>query len=488
MVSERSESNHKEVFMKYDYDVVIIGGGAAGLVVATGTAGLGARTAMIDKNKLGGDCTWYGCIPSKAILKSAQVYSLLKSIKEFGITGDINVNPDGVMAHVRDVVKKISTHHPPEVFEKRGIKVFFGNNKFIDSHTVELDGKRLCAKRFIICTGSHPLVPPIEGVKDVDYLTNENIFDLKVLPKSIVVLGGGPIGVEISQALSRLGVEVSIVEMFDRILFREDREVADVLINTLLKEGVKIYVGKKAVKFSKEGNSIVITVEDKDKKQSFIKAEKVLVAVGRAPNVSGLDLEKAGVRYSNKGIEVDNALRTTAKNIYACGDVVGPYQFSHMAEYQAVITVGNALFPFKQKVNYDAVPWCTFTDPELAHVGLTEEEAKAKYKGIKIYKSAYSGNDRAVTDLEESGFAKVICDNKGYILGAHIVGANAGEIIHEYVLTKSTRIKIGKLSSTIHVYPTLAQVVKRSADQYYFNMMSSGWFKNLSKLFVKLMR
>jgi len=474
--------------MSYDYDVIVIGGGAAGLVAATGTVGLGARTALIEKNKLGGDCTWYGCIPSKALLKSAQVFSLLKRIKEFGITGDIKCNPDGVMAHVRDVIKQISTHHPEGVFEKRGIKVLFGSTKFIDRHTIEFNGKKISSKRFIICTGSHPLVPPIDGLKGIDYLTNENIFDLQGLPKSIAVLGGGPIGVEISQALSRLGVEVSIVEMADRILFREDREVAEVLTKTLLKEGVKIYPGKKAVKFSKEGNFIAITVEDKEKKQSIIKAEKVLVAVGRSPNVLGLDLEKAGVNYSNKGIETGSTLRTTATNIYACGDVVGPYRFSHMAEYQAVITVGNALFPFKQKVNYNVVPWCTFTDPELAHVGLTEEEAKVRYKDLKIYKSAYSGNDRAVTDLEESGFAKVICDNKGHILGAHIVGASAGEIIHEYVLAKSAGFTIGKISFAIHIYPTLAQVVKGSADQYYINMMSSGWFKNLSKLFVKLLR
>ncbi|MDD5669521.1 MAG: FAD-dependent oxidoreductase, partial [Candidatus Omnitrophica bacterium] len=385
---------------KYDYDVIVIGGGAAGLVAATGTAALGAKTALIEKNRLGGDCTWYGCIPSKALLKSAQVFSLFGRAEEFGIGADVQCSSDGVMAHVRDVVKEISTHHPPEVFEKRGIKVLFGNTKFIDSHMIELDGKNFSSKRFIICTGSHPLVPAIDGLKDVGYLTNENIFDLQVLPKSIAVLGGGPIGVEISQALSMLGVEVSIIEMADSILFREDKEIADVVANTLVKEGVKIHLGKKAVKFSKENNGIGITLEDKDKNESTIQTEKVFVAVGRAPNVAGLDLEKAGVKYSNKGIKVDNSLRTTAHTIYSCGDVVGPYLFSHMAEYQAVIAVGNALLPFKRKVDYSTVPWCTFTYPELAHVGLTEEEARGKFADIKIYKSSYSGNDRAVTDRE----------------------------------------------------------------------------------------
>ena len=476
--------------MKYDYDVIVIGGGAAGLVAATGTAALGARTALIEKKELGGECTWHGCIPSKAFLKSSQVFSLAKRFKEFGISVGAQNTYDSslVMVHVRDVIKKISTHHPADLFEKKGIKVLFGDPKFLDQNTIELKGQKISAKRFIIASGSHPMVPPIKGLKDISYLTNENVFDLEALPKSLAVLGGGPIGMELSLAFARLGVKVSIIEMFDRLMVREDKEIADVLIDEFRAEEVKIYTGKKAVRFSKDGEMVSITLEDKDKKQSVVKAEKVLVAVGRAANVQGLDLEKAGVKYSNKGVEVDATLRTSAKNIYACGDVAGPYQFSHMAEYQAVIVVGNALFPFKRKVDYSVVPWCTFTDPEVARVGLTEDEAKAKYKDIKVYRSFYSGNDRAVTDIEEKGLAKVITDKKGYILGAHIVGANAGEIIHEYVLAKSSKLKIGTISSAIHIYPTLAQVVKRSADQYYIEMMNSGCLKGLFRLMLKLLR
>lgn len=476
--------------MDYDYDLIVIGGGAAGLVASTGGASLGAKTALIEKNKLGGDCTWYGCVPSKALLKSAQIFFFTKRLKEFGISsGPQNTyDPSLVMSHVRDVIKKISTHHPAEVFEKKGTKVLFGTPKFLDQNTIELKGQKISAKRFIIASGSHPVVPPIEGLKDIDYLTNENVFDLEALPKSLAVLGGGPIGMELSQAFTRFGVEVSTIEMFDRLLAREDKEIADILVDEFKAEGIKIYTGKKAIRFSKDGGLVSITLEDKDKKQSVVKAEKVLVAVGRAANVQGLDLEKAGVKYSNKGVEVDSTLRTSAKNIYACGDVAGPFQFSHMAEYQAVIAIGNALFPFKRKVNYDAVPWCTFTDPEVARVGLTEDEANAKYTDIRVYRSLYSGNDRAVTDSEEKGIAKVIMDKKGFILGAHIAGANAGEIIHEYVLAKTSKLKIGNLSSTVHIYPTLAQVVKRSADQYYIDMMNAPLLKGFFRLMLKFLR
>lgn len=470
-----------------DYDLIVIGGGAAGLVAATGGASLGAKTALIEKNKLGGDCTWYGCVPSKTLLKSAQVFSLVKRLKEFGISADSDIKLDGslVMTHVRNVIKKISEHHPPDVFEKRGIRMLFGSPKFVDQRTIELNGNKIRAKRFILAMGSHPMVPPIEGLKDIEYLTNENVFDLKSLPESLAVIGGGPIGMELSLAFARLGVEVSIIEMADRLMAGEDKEIADVLIEEFKNSGIKSYTGQKAVRFSKDADLAVITIEDKDKKRTAVKAEKVLVAVGRAANVQGLDLEKAGVKYSNRGVEVDATLRASARNVYACGDVAGPYQFSHMAEYQAVIATGNALFPFKRKVDYDAVPWCTFTDPEVARVGLTEDEARAKHVDIKVYRSVYSGNDRAVTDAEENGLAKVITDNKGFILGAHIVGANAGEIIHEYVLAKANRLKIGNLSSTIHIYPTLAQVVKRSADQYYMEMLDKAWIKSLFKFLLK---
>lgn len=476
--------------MGYDYDLIVIGGGAAGLVAATAAASVGAKTCLIEKNKLGGDCTWYGCIPSKALLKSAQVFSLVKRLREFGIAASSGIDFDvsRVMPHVRDIVRKVSQNHPPELFEERGIKVFFGAPNFLDNRTIRLDGRKITSKRFIICTGSHPLVPPIDGLKAVGYLTNEDVFDLEVLPKSLAVLGAGPIGVEISQAFARLGVEVFLVEALERILIREDEEAVNILFQMLKKDGIKIYTGKKAVNFSQQGGLIAVTIEDNNKNQEIIKAEKVLVAIGRAPNVEGLELENAGVKYSKKGIEVNRFLSTTVKNIYAAGDVAGPYQFSHTAEYQAIIAVGNALFPFKRKVNYSVIPWCIFTEPELAHLGLSEEEARLKYKSIKVYRSDYKNNDRAVTDLEETGLSKVITDKKGYILGAHIVGANAGEIMHDYVLAKSAKMKIVSLSKAVHIYPTLAQVVKRSADRYYIDILNAPIIKKFFKIMLKFLR
>lgn len=476
--------------MKYDYDIIIIGGGAAGLVASTAAATLGAKTAMIEKNKLGGDCTWYGCVPSKALLKAAHSLHEAKTISKYGVTPlqEMEYDLENVLPSVRKVVEGVSSHHPTSIFEDRGIKVIFGSPKFIDEHTVQIDGENITAKRCIICTGSHPMVPPIEGLDGVEYLTNENIFNLEKLPESLMVLGGGPIGMELTQAFSRLGVKVTVIEMFERLLFREDEEVSEVITEEFLAEGIEVKTGKKAVKVAEDGDRISVTLKDKEGKSSTVSAEKLLVAVGRSANVKGLDLEKAGVEYSAKGIKTDKTLRTTARNIYAAGDVTGPYQFSHVAEYQAIIAVGNALMPFKRKTDYTAVPWCTFTDPELARVGITEKEAEEKYGQFRVYRAGYKNNDRAVTDKETKGKAKVICDKKGRILGAHVVGVNAGEILHEYVLAKQQGLKISALSGTIHIYPTLAQIVKRTGDASFEALLGAGWFKTFTRFMLKFLR
>jgi len=453
--------------MCYDFDVVIIGGGAGGLFAASVANSLGAKACLIEKNRLGGDCTWFGCMPSKALLKSAQVNNLFKRHYEFGlnIQSGFSVDASKVMSHVRDVIDEIAAHHPAEVFEKRGIKVIFGSPKFINQKSLEVNSQKISAKKFIICTGSHPLIPPIEGLKEIDYLTNENIFALEKLPESIIVLGGGPIGVELAQALNRLGVKVYIIEMLQRLLFREDKEIALVLEKTVRKEGIEVFTAARAVKFAKNNGKVCVTIEDRNKKQDTICAAGVLAAIGRAPNTGGLDLEKAGVEYSKTGIKVNGFLQTTNKNIFACGDVVGPYMFSHVASYQAQICVRNALFKRIAwgKVNYQNIAWATFTEPEVAHLGLSEEEARAKYKNIRVYKTEYSSSDRAVTDLEKEGLLKVITDKKGLILGAHIAGAQASEVIQGFLLAKTFKIPLEKLSQALFIYPTLSELVKKTA-------------------------
>mgnify|MGYP001581193183 CR=1 FL=1 len=464
--------------MRYDFDIAIIGGGAGGLFAASVANGLGAKACLIEKSRLGGDCTWFGCMPSKALLKSAQIAHLFKRYAEFGLDaqGGFSVDASKVMSHVRDVVEEIATHHPAEVFEKRGIKVIFGSPKFIDQKSLEINSQKITAKKFIICTGSHPVIPLIEGFKEIDYLTNENVFALEKPPESIIVLGGGPIGVELAQALNRLGVKVYIVEMMQRLLFREDDEISSLLEKTVRREGIQVLTSTKAIKFSKDNGKTCVTIEVQNKKplstyevakgkQDTICADKVLAAIGRAPNTGGLDLEKAGVEYAKTGIKVNEFLQTTNKNIFACGDVVGPYMFSHVASYQAQICVRNAFLRRIAwgKVNYQSIAWATFTEPEVAHLGLTEEEAGAKYKNMRVYKTEYSSVDRAVTDLEKEGLIKVITDKKGFILGAHIVGAQASEIIQGFLLAKFFKIPLSKLSQALFIYPTLSELVKKTA-------------------------
>jgi len=450
-----------------EFDIAVIGGGAGGLFAASVAIALGAKSCIIEKKKLGGDCTWYGCMPSKAILKSAQIAHYFKRAQDYGIKIPLNLMLDthGVVNHVRDVVKEISTHHEPKDLEKRGIKVLFGSPRFLDSDQLEVGDTRVKARKWILCTGSHPVVPLIDGLKEIKYLTNENVFDLQKLPKSLIVLGGGPIGCELSQALSRLGVKVTIVEMAERILIREEQELSKYVENQFRRDDIQLIIGKKAVKFIKEGNQVSVIVEDQNKKQEKITAENVLVAIGRAPNVEGLDLGKANVEYSPKGIKVNDYLQTTNSKIFACGDIASPYQFSHVASYQAGVCIRNALFKriVWQKVNYSNMTWATFTDPELAHLGLTEQEAREKSLKIKVYTTLYTNSDRATTDVEKEGLLKIITDEKGLILGAHIVGANAGEIIQGFLIAKSQRIPLSKLAQTMFIYPTLSELVKKTA-------------------------
>lgn len=470
---------------KFDYDIVIIGGGAGGLFAASVANALKAKACIVEKKRLGGDCTWHGCMPSKAILKSATVAHLFKKAADYGLRleGQYSLQTTKALSYVRDVVGEIATHHEPGDLIKRGIDVIIGPPCFVHPNTIEVNGKRISAKRFILCTGSHPVVPPIEGLSKMSCLTNENIFDLEAFPKSLIVLGGGPIGAELSQALSRLGVKITLVEMLDRILFREEPEIAKFVEDQFREENIEILTGRKAVEFSQNNGQVTVMVEDKQKNRLRLSCENILVAVGRAPNVEGLNLEKAGIEYSNRGIKVNDYLQTTNPSIFACGDIASPYQFSHVAAYQAGVCVRNALFRRLawQRVNYSNMAWATFTDPELARLGLTEDEARQQFKDIKVYKTPYGNSDRSVTDREQEGLLKIITDTKDLILGAHIVGTHAGEIIQGLLIAKSQKIPLSKIAQTLFIYPTLSELVKKTAAKPFVEKGNHPLMKWLMK-------
>lgn len=472
----------------FDFDLIVIGAGSGGISSAILGMNLGKRVALVEKHRIGGECTWSGCVPSKALIKAAEVMHHSKSLEQFGLRPNSNIDVDAsrVMDHVRSVREHVYEEETPEVFEKMGIRVITGSPKFLDAHTIQIDDRSLTSKSFVISTGSHPFVPPIEGIETVNYLTNENLFELESLPDSMIVLGGGPIGSEMASALNRLGVEVTIIEMTDHLLYREERELAEILMQRMKDEGVKVLCHSKAVRVRNSESGIVLDLESEVHGDQDVKAESILVAVGRRPNVEGLDLEKAGVKYSTKGIRVDQTLRTTAKNIYAIGDAIGSYQFSHMAEYWAGVAVPNAVLPIpiKKKVNHEHIPWATFTDPELARSGLTEKEAREKFgEKIRVYTYPFGKVDRAKTDLAEMGMCKIIVTRKGKILGIHILGAHAAELMHEVLLAKVLGATFDKIQTMIHAYPTYGDVIKRPSGRFYGDKLRDNF---IIKLIQKL--
>jgi pyruvate/2-oxoglutarate dehydrogenase complex dihydrolipoamide dehydrogenase (E3) component len=473
--------------MTYDYDLAVVGGGAAGLVASKFAAGVGKKVALIEKSRLGGECTLFGCVPSKALIRTAKVFREIGRAGDAGL-GELGSLPEAgeageaVLTRVRSVVDQVYQGHTPERLQGLGIKVLLGDPRFLDNHHVEIERTAYSARSFVLCTGSSAFVPPIEGLDRVAYLTNQTLFDMGRLPRSMIILGGGPIGIEIAQALGYLGVAVTVVEMGERILIREDRELGDLLTERLARQGLVLRTGSRAVRVETGKNGVNLFVEGGAAGQGPISGDTLLVAVGRKANVDGLDLEAAGVEYSSKGIRTDRRLRTTAPNIYACGDVAGPYQFSHMAEYQARIAAWNALFPLKRSADYANYLWCTFTDPEFAHAGLTEDEARrARGDAIKVYRWAYGQTDRGRTDGAEFGMAKFICDRSHRLLGAHILGARAGELIHEAQIVKTLGVPFYKLDSVIHVYPTFSDVVKQPAKLCHIDTLQGSLFVRMAR-------
>jgi len=458
-----------------EYDVAVIGAGAGGLTAAYTAKGFGKKVVLIEKNNPGGECTWSGCVPSKALINIARDYHIAKKF------ADIKVDTSDVLNKVREVIQNVYEGETPEILEKDGMDVIKGFAKFVDKNILEVKGTKIKAKKIIISTGSSPFIPPIKGIQEVNYLTNENIFTLEELPKSIIVLGAGAIGVELSQALNRLGVRVSLVEMMDSILFREEGEAVKLLEEKLKGEGVNIYTSTKAIEVSGGNNKITLKVE-KDNDVQTLEGEAILLALGRIPNINNLNLDKIGVKFNRKGIEVNKYLESSVKGIFAVGDVVGPYQFSHMANVQGITAVQNAVLPINKRIDYSHVAWCTFSEPELARAGFTEKEARDKYgDSIRVYRETYEHLDRAKTKKDSLGLVKIICDKKGKVLGATVLGERAGEIISEIQTIKTLGINFGKLSKVIHPYPTYSEILlKISKKVYVDNILNNPFIKAIN--------
>jgi pyruvate/2-oxoglutarate dehydrogenase complex dihydrolipoamide dehydrogenase (E3) component len=459
----------------HDYDIGIIGGGAAGLTAAAGAARFGAKTLLIERrDRLGGECLHSGCVPSKTLLKSAGVRALAGRCAEYGLPPLPlpPVNLGAVMDHVADVIADIERRDAPARFEALGATVRFGAASFGDAHTVELDGGFASAGRWIVATGSRPALPPVEGLDRTPHWTNETVFTVRDLPARLLVLGGGPSGIELAQAFQRLGSQVTVVEFLDRILSAEDPDMSDLVRARLEAEGLRILTSTRAVRAQPaDGGApaeVRLTVEPKEGgAREILEADALLVAAGRLPNVEGLRLENAGVAYSARGIPTNARMRTSQPHIYACGDVTGQWLFSHVAGYEASVAVTNAVLRVPRLADYRVVPWCTYTDPELASVGLNETRARAAGIPYRVIEEFFSENDRAATEGGKTGKLKLLADKKGRCLGCQIVGAHAGELIHEWVLAMGKKLHLSSVAEAVHAYPTFSEISKKAAGDFY---------------------
>lgn len=476
-----------------EFDVVVIGGGAAGLTAAGMAASFGAKTLLVEAGKLGGDCTWTGCIPSKTLVKAAKVAHEQRHASRYGLVdADPPIDTRALMAHVRGVRQGVYEHaDAPPIFEAMGIDVRAGRARFVDPHTIAITGpsgseQKIRARFFVVATGGRPRPAEIAGIEEVNPLTSASVFELEELPKRLVVLGGGPIGCEIAQALSRLGSKTTLVQRGERLLLKDDPELAGMLLGQLQAEGIDVVVGAEAKRVAKDGDAIRITLAANGEKgaERTIVADAVLVAIGRRPNVEGLDLEKAGVGFEDKGIVVDDRCRTSARHVFACGDVTGRYQLTHMSEHMAKIAATNIMLKLPSKIDTRHVPWCTFTDPELAHVGISEADLTKSGAAFDVYRFPYEKLDRAVTDGSTVGVLKVFATRgTGKILGATILGESAGDLICELAVAMRNGVTLRNLADTIHPYPTLGLGVRRLADQWYVAKRSRRFVRVLQMLF-----
>lgn len=468
-------------------DICVIGAGSGGLSVAAGASQMGAKVALIERAKMGGDCLNYGCIPSKSLLAAAHAAQAMRDSAKFGIASVTPaVDYAAVRDHIRGVIAAIEPNDSLERFTALGVTVIQAAARFTGPGEIEAGDSRVQARRFVIATGSAPLVPPIPGLDAAPYFTNETIFDLDRQPEHLIVIGGGPIGAELAQAHRRLGAKVTIVEMFD-FLGKDDPELSAVIRRRLAAEGVAIRERTAVTAVEGDGDGVAVTVET-DGASERIAGSHLLVAAGRRPNLDGLNLEAAGVAHDAKGISVDRRLRTANRRIFAIGDVAGRYQFTHMAGYDAGIVLRNILFRLPAKTDYRAVPWVTYTDPELAQVGQSEAQAMAEGgTGATILRWPFHENDRAQAERDTEGLIKVVLDKSGRVLGAGIAGPRAGEVILPWIMAVGGRQKIGALAGAIAPYPTLSEISKRAAGSYYTPKLFSERTRKIVRFLLKFL-
>lgn len=473
----------------YDFDIGVLGGGSAGLTIAAGASQFGAKTLLIDKEgRLGGDCLHYGCVPSKTLIKTAHVYHLMKNAPQFGLprTEISPVEFKDVSNRIKSVISTIQKHDSVERFCSMGARVEFGNAVFKNAYTINLDGKEITAKNWVIATGSSPAIPKIDGLEHTPFITNREIFYLEHLPKSMIVLGAGPISTEMAQAFCRLGTEVTVIQRSGTILGKEDNDMAEAVMQNLSSEGVKFRLNTAILSVKDLGEERAVTIKSKDGMPEVIRAEVILVALGREPNLKGLGLEHAGVEYDEKGLTLDSRLRTSQKHIYGAGDVKGTYQFTHAAGYEGGVVVTNAILHLPRKTDYTYFPWCTYTDPELANIGMNETVARKVGLNPAVWIEEFRMNDRGLAEGEGLGRIKLILDQKEKPLGVQILGLHAGELISEWVAALNGNVKLSALAGAIHPYPTLAEINKRVVGNYFSSKIFSDKVKKTLKLFFSL--
>lgn len=475
----------------YDYDIAVIGAGAAGLTVTSGAAQAGAKTLLVESEPaLGGDCLHYGCVPSKTLIRTAQVYQQMKNAASYGLpeVAVPQVEFRRVRERIQRVIADIQPHDSPERFCELGAEVEFGRAEFTDEHQVRIHTsaggtRKVSAKTFVLATGSSPAVPGVEGLQQTPYLTNREIFSLEELPASLMILGGGPIAVEMAQAFARLGSRVQVIQRSKQILSREDPDMAEQVRALLEREGVVFHLGTEIQQVRDLGREREVVFRDSDGQKTSAQGDALLVALGRSVSVNGLGLENAGVDYDRKGIHVDNRLHTSQRHIYACGDATGAYQFTHAAGYEGGVVVTNAVFHLPRKADYTWMPACTYTDPEFASLGLNESRAREQGLDYTVWSEAFADNDRSLAEEEREGRIKLLLDRKSKPLGVQIVGPHAGELLSEWVTVLNAQVKLSGMVGAVHPYPTLAEINKKVAGKHLSERIFSDRMKKTLRFF-----